>query len=167
MKQTPMSRKKRSRKKPKNRRYGQGDSDSLIRSRQGADQKMSEVLLDFIEPYRQFANTDEAMERLVVMGITAWNVSLLPEHKRDTMLTELAAAALSGGSLVRRIASRVRTAIFGQSRDVADFKQIVYEMVERKLQHYAENRRFIANYKLSQTKDDIHLFVVSTLTPVP
>ncbi len=38
--------------------------------------------------------------------------------------------------------------------------------IERKLQHYAANQRFIVNYELSQTEDDIDLFVVSTLTPV-
>ena len=55
--------------------------------------------------------------------------------------------------------------IFGESQEVAEFKQVVYELIGRKLQHYAKNQRFIVNYELSQTEDDIHLFVVSTLTP--
>ena len=122
--------------------------------------------MDFIEPYRSFADTDEAMERLVIVGITAWNVSILPEDERDATITELAIGAMGGQSLVRRITSKIRTALLGGSRDVADFKQIVYELIERKLQHYAANQRFIVNYELSQTEDDIHLFVVSTLTPV-
>ncbi len=51
---------------------------------------MSEVLLDFIEPYRSFADTDEAVEKLVIIGITAWNVSMLPEDERDATITKLA-----------------------------------------------------------------------------
>ena len=127
---------------------------------------MSEVLLDFIEPYRSFADTDEAMEKLVIIGITAWNVSMLPEDERDATITKLAIGAIGGQSLVRRITSKIRTALLGVSRDVEDFKQVVYELIERKLRHYAANQRFIVSYELSQTEDDIHLFVVSTLTPV-
>jgi hypothetical protein len=149
-----MPRTKRSRKKPKSRR-------------RGFDEKMSAVLLDFIEPYQQYADTPEAMEKLVIMGITAWNVALLPENERSAMIPKLATAALKGGSPVRRLMSTIRTAILGQSREVADFKGIVNDLVKRKLQHYAENRRFILNYEFAQTADDVHLFVVSTLTPVP
>lgn len=162
-----MPRTKRSRKKTKKRRSSRWGGNPLPSFRQGTDQKMSAVLLDFIEPYKKFANTDEAIERLVVTGITAWNVSMLPEHERDEALTKLATAALNGGSPVRRLVAKIRTAILGESRDVADFKWVVNELVERKLQHYAENRRFILDYELSPSEDEIHLFVVSTLTPGP
>ena len=162
-----MSAKRRPHKKSQNRRSGRGNHDKIVRSPQGVDQKISEILLDFIEPYRQFANTDKALERLVAIGITAWNVSLFPEEQREEKLSQIAAVVVvDGQSLIRRLVLKIRVLVFGQSQEVDDFKQIVYELVDRKLQHYAAIRRFIVHYEFTQTDDDIHLLVMSTLSPI-
>ena len=91
---------------------------------------------------------------------------MLAEDEREAAIEELAMGALEGQSRIRRMIAKIPMGLWGPSRDVEDFKQIVYELIERKLQHYAVNRRFIVHYELSQTEDDIHLSVASTLTPV-
>ena len=161
-----MTRAKRSRKKRTSRRRSNRRPDYIPRSRMGFDQKMSQVLLDFVEPYKQFAETPEAIEKLVVIGIAAWNASMLPEQQRDSTVANLAMSIVKGNSLVRRVTSKIRTAILGESRDVAEFKQLVYELIERKLQYYPEIKRLIVSYELSPREDDIHLIIVSTLTAV-
>ena len=132
----------------------------------GFDQKMSEVLLDLVELYKRFAETPEAIEKLVVVGIAAWNASMLPEQQRDSTVANLAMAVVNGNSFVRRVTSKIRTAILGESRDVTEFKQIVHELIERKLQHYPKIKRIIVSYEISPREDDIYLTVVSTLTAV-
>lgn len=41
--------------------------------------KMSDVLLDFVAPYRHFVNTIEAYRKLLLVAVIAWNAALLPE----------------------------------------------------------------------------------------
>jgi hypothetical protein len=38
---------------------------------------MSEVLLEFVEPYFELAETEEEMEMILFAGIVAWNAALL------------------------------------------------------------------------------------------
>lgn len=47
--------------------------------------KMSEVLWSFVEPYREFANTEEALRRLLTLAVLAWDAALLPEEERPPM----------------------------------------------------------------------------------
>lgn len=123
---------------------------------------MSTVLLEFIEPYRESADTPEATKSLVALGALAWNLSLLPEHERDSFLAQALTKGTGGSSLVGRLATRIGAGVVGESRETADFKRIVHELVERKLRYYEENRRFILSYELSQTEGHIHLVVLST-----
>jgi hypothetical protein len=157
---------KQSRMKSRNRRSRRSGGGRGLAGRAGADQKMSAVLLDLIDPYKEAADTPAAMENLVIAGMTAWNAALLPENERDSVITELSDALTSGGSPLKRLRSKIRTAIFGKPKEIVGFKQLVYELVERKLKYHAANRRFILDYELTQTEEDIHLFVMSTLTPL-
>lgn len=45
--------------------------------------KMSEVLLEFVEPYKQFAQTEEAYRKMLTLAVVAWNASFLPEVERQ------------------------------------------------------------------------------------
>lgn len=145
-------------KRRRNRRWGQRGAAA---SGQAASQKMSEVLLDFIAPYRESAETDEEMERLLVAGIAAWNLALLPEAAREAAIADVARRSLLGGSVIRRLASRLRSAVLGPSVDLVEFRQLLGALVARKLGYFAENRRFILDYELSETDAETRLFVVS------
>lgn len=134
---------------------------------------MSGVILEFLEPYRQFAEGDDALHKLVSLGIVAWNVALLPEAERESALNTFAVAAFGEGrpSLARRLFERLHVArgrtpsseARAQTRDRLAFKATIREMIERKLLVYPENRRFIVDYRLACEDDHVHLSVISTL----
>ena len=48
--------------------------------------KMSDVLGDFIAPVADSADDIEAYERLLSLGVIAWNVALQPEWRREAMI---------------------------------------------------------------------------------
>ncbi|MFH1906688.1 MAG: hypothetical protein ABIL11_04765 [Chloroflexota bacterium] len=111
------------------------------------EEKMSEVLLAFIEPYREFATNREAYERLIVTAIVAWNAAVVPKKEREKLLDETSKS------------------IMGSAGDKAaqDFKSVVNELMEWKKRHFPANKRYIVSYQLSETKHKYHLAVASTL----
>jgi len=113
----------------------------------GSGEKMSEVLLAFIEPYRELATTREAYEKLITVAMVAWNAALLPKDKREGFLDEAINPVLSSLG----------------NKAVQDFKAIVNELIKRKEHLFPNNRRFIVSYELSETKNNYHLSVASTI----
>ena len=132
---------------------------------------MSEVLLEFIKPYRELAQSDSDLQKLIGLGIVAWNVSLLPANEREGALNDLVTDLFRRKSPIKRLSSLVRKWIGASEKadmkvaspEVTEFKQIVYEMVEHKLRRFARNRRFIISYHVEIDGDDVQLFVASTL----
>lgn len=106
--------------------------------------KMSEVLLDFIEPYKHVAETEEAMHKLVTTALVAWNTALMPTEEQEEHLEKFAQAL--------------------PDEVVEDFYAIVKEMIERKNGYFAEYTRHILDYELTDMGDDYHLSVISTVT---
>ncbi len=107
--------------------------------------KMSEVVIDFIEPYAEYAETYEAYQKLVMIAIVAWNTTLLPEKKQKAMVKKM----IKSLSLPRS--------------DARDTKGIIEELIERKNKHFAEHTRTIVDYQVTETRDGFHLSVASTL----
>ncbi len=108
-------------------------------------EKMSEVLLDFIEPYREFADTTEAMRRLITTALVAWNTALLPEAEQAESLKQMSKAI--------------------PADTVDDFYAIVGDMIERKNRFFADYTRHILDYELTDTGDSYHVSVISTVNP--
>src|SRR3954471_12797318 len=65
-------------------------------------EKMSEVLEEFIEPYSDLADTDEAFEKLLNLGVLAWNAALLPEDERQAIIDKTVETGLPGSSKADR-----------------------------------------------------------------
>ncbi len=130
--------------KRKLQRESLGKDQQIIFHPSGME-KMSGVLLEFIEPYVKFADTDEAYRKLVTIAIVAWNAALLSPEKREEMINNLVKGMKMG---------------FWERRD---FRRIMGMMIKRKLEHFAENNRLIVNYELQDLGDQIHLSVASTL----
>lgn len=107
--------------------------------------KMSEVLIDFIDPYVEYAETYEAYQKLVMVAIVAWNTALFPEKKQKAMVKKM----MKSLSLSRS--------------DARDMKGITKELIERKNTHFAEHTRIIVDYQVTDTRDGYHLSVASTL----
>lgn len=104
-------------------------------------EKMSEVLLEFIEPYMGFAKTDEDHKKLIDLAVVAWNASLLPESEKK--LEEL----------------------FGRLSlpDPERLRSFVQSMMERKKRYFSDNKRFIMTYEVSGSGEGLYLSVASIL----
>ncbi len=105
--------------------------------------KMSEVLTEFIKPYMKRVNTVDEHRKLLVIAVLAWNAAILPEEKRQEMVNTLLANL--------------------QMPDDKDFRSIIEMMIERKMKHFAEIRRLIVNFELTDLGSSTHLSVASTL----
>ncbi len=109
-------------------------------------EKMSDVIEEFIEPYRQYADTPDMYRRLIATGIVAWNAALLQGAKRETFLRDM----------LKTIAPNADR----QAQE--DFDAIVREMIVRKERYFANNRRIILNYRATETPTGMTLVVASS-----
>ena len=136
---------------------------------------MSEVILEFIEPYRNQAKSDSELEKLLAISIVAWNISLLSEEQRENALEDFASGLFNRK---RRLPIKIIDWVLNLFRskrkdsrgyhllEIASFKEIVNEMIDRKLDRYSKNRRFILRYQVEFSESDMQLFVVSTLEDI-
>ena len=104
--------------------------------------KMSEVLLDFIDPYREDTMSQFELRNLIAAGTLAWNTAMLPPESRGKILDGAIHDAISEGA--------------------EEFREILSEMIERKRRYFARFTRFILNYQLTMTPDGPHLTVLSS-----
>jgi hypothetical protein len=110
-------------------------------------EKMSAVLEDFVEPFRDMAESHEEFNKLLGLGMLAWNAALLPEDKRRAMVADMLAAGFSRAPAADRAAAR----------------QLIDALIRRKEEHFATNRRAIISFQLVDRGDDFHLSVAATL----
>jgi hypothetical protein len=104
--------------------------------------KMSEVLMEFIEPYMPHAQTREALDKLLALATVAWNAALRSGSERDDFLR----------SMEQTLPQEAR----------ADMRSILGEMITRKETHFAGIERTIIDYQLTMTPNGPHLSVMST-----
>jgi hypothetical protein len=143
-----MSRKKKKRKQTQRPRRPQGrltrglpGNVTVVVPPHGA-QKMSEVLLEFLEPWSEHWRDEEECRKLLSVGIVAWNAAVVSGGEREDLIQ----------STLKAVPPEVR----------ADMRTVIDEMVRRKEAHFASNRRMIINYDLTMTPTGPHLQVLST-----
>lgn len=107
--------------------------------------KLSAQIWDFAEPLTSAAADAEGQERATDMAIIFWNASLLPEEKRDASIRPA----------LREIADR-------DARLETELLDIFEMMYRRKHALFANDRRFILDYSLTDTPDGLHLLVASS-----
>ncbi|CCI06216.1 Genome sequencing data, contig C288 [Microcystis aeruginosa PCC 7941] len=110
---------------------------------------MSEVLEDFIEPYRKSNETKGSMRTLLTIGIIAWNLALSPESKRQEMIDRVFNKDL----------------LKGDKRLKADIQGLIDELIARKNRYFSENKRMIVDFELKELGSEYHLSVASSLSP--
>lgn len=120
-------------------------SDALLRIEPRGEQKMSEVLEAFVEPYFGLASTDNGHRVLLYIASLAWNAALFPEEKRQAMLNEVAKTGLPGFQ--------------GQAHE--ELLDMLKNMIARKHALFDENKRFILSVELTSAKGG-YLSVIST-----
>jgi hypothetical protein len=113
------------------------------------EEKMSAVLLQFVEPYQAQATSIQDYEKLIVLAMMAWNAALLEGAARQQMIEGVKEAFLSSS---------------GQEWDQA-LDQVLTQLIQRKERYFAENKRFIIDYRVSESEDEYNLAIVSTPLP--
>jgi hypothetical protein len=110
-------------------------------------EKMSEVLLDFIEPYvDEPADDVDNLRKVLVVAIVAWNAAIVP-HAEGEKLIEICLDAMP-------------ETMHAEARAWLD------ELIRRKQQYFADNRRLIINYTVTMRPDGPFVQVMSTLSDV-
>src|SRR6267142_6169291 len=104
---------------------GLRDGSVMIRTPVG-EKRMSEVLLEFVEPYSDHWKTAEDLKKVLGVAVLAWNAALYPGPEREKLLREMVAMVPPDAG--------------------ADFRSFVEEMIQRKVSRFAANKRVIINY---------------------
>jgi len=117
----------------------------------GGEVKMSEVLAEFVEPYRELGDTEDNYRKLLELAIAAWNASLLPEEGQQDMVDELFDKGMP------TVEEEVKTGL----------KEIVNMLIARKRAYFADCRRAIVDFELTDTGSGYHLTVASAPTETP
>jgi hypothetical protein len=117
--------------------------NALVIGTPARQNKMSEVLMDFVEPYSDQWGTAEGLQKLLAVAVIAWNAALVSASERDEFIQRM----------VEVFPPEVQS----------DMKLVIDEMLHRKVTHFADNRRMIVNYEVTKTPTGPHLAVLSTL----
>lgn len=110
-------------------------------------EKMSDVIIKFLQPYIIKLRNPEEYRKLVVIGILAWNASLMTQKERKEMINEIVSQSIAYGE------TEAQTAMI----------EIVNELIQRKEKHFSHIKRYITDYKLTKTGKEFNLSIVSSL----
>jgi hypothetical protein len=108
-------------------------------------EKMSDILLDYAEPFLDMIDTDNKMEyeKVIMMAMTLWNCAIMedaPESREE----------------IRKLLNPLMPD--------AEARSVVRYMLERKRQMYPDNKRMMMNYELTEMPGGgFHLSVASTV----
>lgn len=120
-------------------------SDSKIVVEAPGQVKMSKVIVDFIEPFLELAEDEEAEKIIVMLSIMAWNANLLPKKEQKSFIKKVEKEAGAEGNEM--------------------FKMMVKMMASYKKENYPDLNRYIFDSQLTYTKDGMNLNVISSLEP--
>jgi hypothetical protein len=111
-------------------------------------EKMSEVIFEFAAPLLEPLSDDDdnAFHNIIAVAVLCWNASMVSKHEREEMLSRFIAETATEGVLPAK-----------------EFREILDFMVQRKQRLFKNNKRWITNYEIKQTKKDREVYIVSTL----
>jgi hypothetical protein len=116
--------------------------DMKVRVNPPDEEKMSEVLVRFVEPYAQYAETEKDYQSLYSVAALAWNAALLSSKERYT-LDELIHKSMPAFE--------------------KDTKLIINELIHRKERYFSEYSKMIVHYEVKMMGDHVHVAVASTM----
>jgi hypothetical protein len=109
--------------------------------------RMSDVLEDFTEPYLKAVQNHEEREKMFTLAVVAWNAALLPRSEGHTMVDQFLKMLPEQGLVDDGI------------------REMIDEMIQRKLEQFADIRRVIVNMELIDQGKTFHLSVASAPMP--
>ena len=123
-----------------------GDAKYLVNPE--GEISVSDAISEIIKPYRDAAQDYQSFHKLVTVACAAWNATILPAKKRESMLADMR----------KQMPDQ-------QSRE--DFTAIIKELMKRKNRLYPKVNRIIVEFKVTNRKNDFHIAVASTLSKPP
>ena len=112
--------------------------------------KMSEVLEDFVEPYREFVTTKKTTIRMLHLAKIAWNIALSPKAEQQERIDQFF------GSISDDVFQ-------GELKIKAEAQDFIQELVVRKNRYFSQYKRMIVDFELKDVGDGYYLSVASTL----
>jgi hypothetical protein len=107
-------------------------------------EKMSEVILRFAEPFKD--NDGLVPRAMLEIAIILWNASFMPSDMQRKAVEDLVNVFPRDDSGARR-----------------EMLQTAHMLLERKKQHFSDNKRMIMDYHITESAHSIHVDVVSTV----
>jgi hypothetical protein len=114
-----------------------------LRKAPRGQEKMSDVISRFVEPYAEHATTEEDYRRLYSVASVAWNAAVLSE-------------AMPG--LYESLIDECIPATEKEAR------MAINELVHRKKKYFAKYSRIIVHHDVNMIEDSVHVVVTSTPT---
>lgn len=108
--------------------------------------KISDCIFQLIEPYLESDSTDD-LHMYIVLGVIAWNASLLPEEKRAASIHHLLVAL-----------TKIDDPIL-----LGPIRQMINDMVADKLEHFGDICMVIQDYEINEVHGELRLQVIATL----
>ncbi len=106
------------------------------------DEMMSQVLLDFVEPYLPLATNRKKAERLFALALAAWNAALLPAKTANLLINSV--LGLAG------------------PENEHDVRLLMNDLMTRKKQHFPDCNRFMLNFDVQRERDGFSVTVMAT-----
>ena len=116
---------------------------SVIVEPRGAD-KMSEIILDFAEPFLELVDNEKA---ILTLAMAAWNIAIFPEEDRDAKIDELV----------------IKCFPQDDPQPLEVIKAVVGRLITRKLKLYPDNKRILLGYEFIESGNKRMLNVMSTM----
>jgi hypothetical protein len=118
-----------------------------------AQEKMSEVILDFAEPFLEGISDEMGWKTVLGFAILCWNIALAPEEEQEeslaNVLGDLGKAAKNDPSAIDSLEAIARMLLY------------------RKKALFPNNKRPILSYEIVEKGDEMTLLVTSSLDLPP
>jgi hypothetical protein len=129
-----------------NRLKQQGVKVKGILYNRNGQNKLSQAITTLLSPYKGMdGGTYQSYSTLVAITCVAWNASLVDEPER--------------GEMVNKVINLFKDKT--DAKGLLEFNQFSYELIERKLRLFPDDKRFVVKFDVTETKDDYHVFVYS------
>ncbi len=129
---------------PPTHTFGMRRDDVQVINTPAGQAKMSDVLVEFIDPYADQWKTVEELSSLLTMGTLAWNAAFYSGVEREDFLRKM----------LKLIPSEFHAGV----------REIINALIARKIEHYAGIKRYIMGHEVTMNGDGPFVVVLSTLS---
>lgn len=112
--------------------------------------KMSEVFIEFMEPFRFLLENSEERDFIVLVGVVAWNMGLAPKKHHKKMIHSF-------------------TDSFAEMEEDVDpeltkeVRSVLTELIHRKVKEFSDDPRKIIDYQIKPGNDEFRIAIAFEL----